>query len=302
LEKIQYHFRAGSEDYWRLKVRYKKVRRNQRKESPEVIRVKRVRRVLLFFKIVFCIVSVPAMSALFIFGHDLLTQCTYFECEHIIIEGAERLSEKQVKEQVGIEDRMNILSFNLFIAQKKLLTHPWIEQAQVRREFPNTIFIRIIEHEPLAVLDLGEKFILNTKGLIFKKLEPNDPENMPIVSGLSYSDLGTTQEPGSIRFKSVMEVLRLGGEPDSVVPNHLIQRIDVDRQIGLSLQTSDQEKMIKLGFENYSEKYGQLKKVIFQLKDQYIFNDYNCIDLINPDRIVVYPLKNELEANQKREA
>jgi cell division protein FtsQ len=280
-------------------VRSKKVRRNQRKESPEVIRAKRKRVVVLFLKITFCLVSVPAMSALFIFGHDLLTQCSYFECEHLIIEGAERLSEKQVKEEAGIEDRMNILSLNLSVARKKLLGHPWIEQAQVGREFPNTIFIRITEHKPLAILDLGDKFILNTKGLIFKRLESDELENIPIVSGLSYSDLGTNQETGSIRFLSIKEVLRLGNEPDSIIPNYSIRRIDVDRQIGLSLHTSDQEKMIKLGFENYSEKYAQLKKVIFQLKDLYIFNDYNCIDLINPDRIVVYPVKNELEVNQK---
>jgi cell division protein FtsQ len=183
-----------------------------------------------------------------------------------------------------------------------LLGHPWIEQARVGREFPNTIFIRITEHKPLAVLDLGEKFILNTNGLIFKKLEPDDSKIIPVISGLSYSDVRTTQEDGSTRFLSVMEVLRLGEASDSVVPNHLIQRIDVDRQIGLSLHKSDQEKIIKLGFENYSEKYAQLKKVIFQLKDQNTFIDYQCIDLINPDRIVVYPAKNELEANQKGEA
>jgi cell division protein FtsQ len=283
-------------------VRNKNVRKNQRKKSPEAIRAKRKRAVVLFFKITFCLVSVPAMSILFIFCHDLLTKCSYFECEHIIIEGAERLSEKQVKDEAGIEDRMNILSLNLFAARKKLLGHPWIEQAQVGREFPNTIFIRITEHKPLAVLDLGDKFILNTKGLIFKRLETDELENIPIVSGLSYSDLGTVEETGSIRFLSIIEVLRLGNEPDSIIPNNIIRRIDVDRQIGLSLHTTDQEKMIKLGFENYSEKYAQLKKVVFQLKNQYFFNDYNCIDLINPDRIVVYPVKNELEVNQNGEA
>lgn len=285
-----------------MKVRNKKVRKNQRKEKPEVLRANRIRGAVLFFKIIFCIVSVPAMSALFIFGHDLMTQCSYFECERIIIEGTERLSEKQVKEQADIKDNMNILSLNLFIARNKLLGHPWIEQARVGREFPNTLFIRITEHKPLAVLDLGDKFILNTNGLIFKTLEPDDSEILPIISGLSYSDIRTTRDTGSIRFVSVMEVFRLGEVSDSVIPNHLIQRIDVDRQIGLSLYTTDQEKIIKLGFENYSEKYGQLKKVIFQLKDQDIFNDYQFIDLINPDRIVVYPVKNELEANQKGEA
>ena len=300
--KVQHHFGTGSENYRRLTVRRKKVRKNQRKDSPEVKKARRILAVALFFKIAFFIVSVPVMSTIFILGHDLLTQCDYFNCEHIRIEGAEWLSEKQVIEQAGIEEKANIFSFNLFLAHKKLVGHPWIKSAQIGREFPNTIFIRINEHKALAVLDLGEKFLLNTEGFIFKKLEPDDPGNIPIVSGLSYSDLKTLQENGSLRFISVMEVLSLGNEPDSAIPNHLIGSINVDRQIGLSLHTSDQEKIIRLGFENYPEKYDQLKKVIFQLKNQYDFTDYYRIDLINPDRIVVYPAKNELEAHQNREA
>lgn len=300
--KIQYYPKARSKNYRELKMRKKKFRRNQRKESPEVIRARRRRCVVLLFKIAFCIVSIPAMSALFILGHDLVTQFNYFNCKNIRIEGAERLSENQVKEQAGIQEKMNILSLNLFIARKKLLGHPWIEQVQVRREFPDTIFIGITEHKALAVLDLGEKYILNTEGMIFKKLEPDDPGNLPIVSGLSYADLKTIQEEGSNTFISVMEVLRLGNEPDSSIPNNSIGSINVDRQIGLSLHTLEQEKTIRLGFENYPEKYEQFKKVIFQLKNQYDFNDYNRIDLINPDRIVVYPVKNELEDDQNREA
>ena len=285
-----------------MKLRNKRYRKNHRKESPEAVRARRIRRVILFWKVTFYVFSVPAMSALFILGHDLLTQCSYFEIEHMVVEGPERLSDMQIRETTGIDDKTNILSLNLFVTRNKLLGHPWIEQAQVGRRFPGTLHIRITEHKPLAVLDLGKKYIINTNGLIFKEHESGDTDGMPIVSGLSYGDLGTTQETGTVRFKSVLEVLRLGTDPDSVMPNHLINRIDVDRQIGISLFTSDQEKMIRLGFDNYPEKYAQLKKVISQLKDQFTFNDYNSIDLINPDRIVVYPVKNELEANQKRGA
>ncbi len=283
-------------------MRNKRFRKNQRKESPEVIRARRIRRFILFSKIIFCIVSVPAMSAVFIFGHDLMTQSGYFECKQVIIEGAETLSAQQVRDQAEIRDKMNILSFNIFTARKKLLANPWIQEARVGLVFPDTITVRITEHKPLAILDLGDKFILNTEGIIFKRLEPDDHQNIPVVSGLSYADVRTKQNAGSVRFNSVMEVLRLGEEPESVVPNQEIRRIAVDRQIGISLHTSDQEKLIKLGFENYSAKYVQLKKVIAQLKEQYSFYDFNYIDLINPDRIVVYPVKNELEANQKGEA
>ncbi|MFO8083064.1 MAG: FtsQ-type POTRA domain-containing protein [Desulfobacterales bacterium] len=284
------------------KVRNKKVRKNRKKEGTMERKAKRICGVVFLLKIVLVFASIPVMSAVFILGHDLLTQSNYFKSEHIIIEGAQGLSEKQVKQQAGIEEQTNIFAFNLFLAQKKLMAHPWIKQAQVARKLPNTIYIRIAEQIPLAVVDLGEKFIVNTDGLIFKRLENTDPENLPVIEGLSYSDLRTANDGGSPWFLSVMEVLQLGNTPASVLANHSVRRIEVDRQAGLLLHTTDQNRIIKLGFENYSEKYAKLERVIFNLKSQYFFNDYSCIDLINPDRIVVYPVKNEFEADQKREA
>lgn len=283
-------------------MRIKRTRKNRKKDDPVTRKAIRARFIVLMFKITFCIFSIPAMSAVFIFGHDLLTQSEYFRSEHIIFEGLGKLSQKEVKQQAGIEDQMNILGFNLFVARKKLLAHPWIEDAQVSRELPNTVFIRITEQVPMAVIDLGEKFMVNKDGLIFKRLEPDDPQNLPVITGLSYSDLRTDNDDGSVWFSSVMEVLQLGNIPDSVIPNQLILKIDVDRQIGLLLHTSYQNSIIKLGFNNYSEKYAKLEKVILNINNQYSFDGYSCIDLINPDRIVVYPVKKEFEADQKREA
>jgi cell division protein FtsQ len=280
----------------------KRVRKNCKKEAPEKKKAKRMRGTVVLLKLLLGIASVPLMSLLFILSHDLLTQSEYFNSEHIIVEGAERLSENQIRQQAGIEEKMNIFALNLNAARQNLMGNPWIQQAQVARELPGTIHIRIVEHEPLAVVDFGEKFILNTEGIIFKKLESNDPENLPLITGLSYSDLREADNLGSIWFLSVMEVLQLGKIPGSVLPNHLIHRIDVDRQTGLLLHTTAQNKTIKLGLENYPEKYAKLEKVISNIKSHYLFNDYSSIDLINPDRIVVYPVEDEFEADQEREA
>lgn len=280
----------------------KKVRKNCKKEAPEDKRAKRVHGTAFALKLLLGIASIPLMSLLFILSHDLLTQSEYFNSEYIVVEGAERLSEKQIRQQAGIEEKMNIFALKLNVARKKLMRNPWIQQAQVARGLPGTIHIRIVEHDPLAVVDFGDKFILNSEGLIFKKLESNDPENLPIIAGLSHSDLREADSLGSVWFSSVMEVLRLGRIPGSVLPNHMINLIDVDRQTGLLLYTTAQNKIIKLGLENYPEKYTKLEQVISNIKNHYLFSDYSSIDLINPDRVVVYPVEDEYEADQEREA
>lgn len=277
-------------------VKRRGYRKNRRKESPVVKRAKRTARLAGISKAAVLVASVFAMSALFIFGHDLLTQCEYFKAEKIKIEGAERLSASDVMEQAGVRNGINILAINLSVTRKKLIAHPWIENARVGREFPGTIFIRIKEQEPLAVMDLGAKFIVNKKGEIFKTWEPSDPANLPEVTGLSFSDMRTAGEKGSVRYESVMEVLYMGLESTSIIPNAVVRRIDVDRQMGLSLYSSTGEKVIRLGFENYPGKYARLQRVIFHLKSREEFTDYNSIDLTNPDSIVVYPAKNNNES------
>ena len=277
-------------------IKKRSYRKNRRKENPAVKRAKRIARSIRIFKATVLTVSVFAMSALFIFGHDLLTQCEYFKAEKIRIDGAQRLSAEEVMEQAGVRNGINILAVNLSVTRKKLIAHPWIEDARVGRDFPGTIFIRITEQEPLAVMDLGAKFIVNKKGEIFKAWETSDPANLPEVTGLSFSDMRTAGEKGSVRYESVMEVLYMGLDPSCVIPNGVVRRIDVDRHMGLSLYGSTGEKVIRLGFENYPGKYARLQRVIFHMKDQESFTDYHSIDLTNPESIVVYPAKNNGES------
>ncbi len=274
-------------------IKKRRYRKNRRKDSPATVRARRIARAAKIFKATAVVVSIFAMSALFVFGHDLMTQCDYFKADKIVIEGAAKLSTQEIMEQAGIYDGMNILAVNLKVARKKLMTHPWIENAQVGRELPDTVFIRITEQDPLAVLDLGAKFVMNQRGEIFKAWEPSDPDNLPRVTGLSFSDMRTAGEKGSMLFESVMDVLIMGLESDCVVPNSVIRRIDVDRHMGVSLYASAEKKVIRLGFEDYDGKYALLEKVIFHIKAQQSFTDYNSIDLTNPDSIVVFPAKND---------
>jgi len=109
------------------------------------------------------------ISFSFIFSHDFLTQCDYFNADILTIQGTRRLSETQVVKQSQIHKGINILSVHLETVRKRLIANPWIADAEVSRELPNGIHIRITEHQPLAMLNLGRKFLINTAGEIFKE-------------------------------------------------------------------------------------------------------------------------------------
>ncbi len=268
----------------------RRVRRNHYRVSPQSRWEARKRILLACFKIAAGISAVAVMSGMFIFGYDLATQCDYFRTREIHVDGARRLSVSEVIEKAGVHEGVNALSVNLYKAQKMLLDHPWIAQAEIGLELPSAIRIRIVEEEPLAVVDLGRRYVINTKGEIFKRWEPSDSEGLPVVSGLEYSDLAALNGNSSESFRAVMNVLRLGSDADAVVPVQMVKRIDVDREMGLTVFAFDRPRAIKLGYERYSEKYDRLREVMTYLKERSEVVDFESIDLNDPGRIVITPV------------
>ena len=261
-------------------------------------------RILLGFKLIVAVAAVAAVSTIFILVHDISTQCDYFKIKRLTIEGAQRLSQKEISQQARVGKGLNILAVNLTLVRKRLLAHPWIAEAGVSREIPSGLSIRIKEHTPLAVVDVGKKFLINHSGKIFKAWDASDPADLPVVSGLNVLDLPpvsgqTNPSQGDIAhnrtapFKAVMKVLRLGRQQGSILPNRSISQIWVDRQIGLTLHAFDRIKTINLGYDDYDGKYNMLAKLFSYLKHQQSVSDFDYIDLNNLNRVVVNPLRRE---------
>jgi cell division protein FtsQ len=187
------------------------------------------------------------------------------------------------------------------MARKRLLAHSWITEAEVSRDLPSGINIKIKEHKPLAVLDLGRKFLINTSGEIFKEMAASDPDQLPIISGLEFSDINTCGKPRSMPFNAVMNVLELGQKCKSVLPCELIKKIQVDREMGLTIYAFDRIKAIKIGYNDYPNKYDRLKNILVHLKEKLGFSHLESIDLNNLNRIVVHPKTMESPAGGHKE-
>ena len=255
------------------------------------------------FKVVAAVAAVAAVTGFFILIHEIVTQCDYFATHKITIEGTQRLTHKQVARQARVRTGDNILSINLSLVRKRLLAHPWIAEAEVSREIPSRLIIRVKEHAALAVVDFGQKFLINHQGQIFKPYYPADQDGLPVISGLDLSDLKVygrldLSNPGrtavdSAPFRAVMQVLKLGQKQDSILPNNLIRQISVDRQIGLTIYAFDRLKAIRLGYSDYIAKYHMLAKLFRYFKQRRSIFDFDRIDLNNLQRIVVNPVKTE---------
>jgi cell division protein FtsQ len=278
----------------------KKPRKNYRKSQKTARRNKFLRGIGLTFKSMAAVVGLILTTGFFILVYDLATQCDYFATRQISIEGTQRLNPETVARQAGIRRGDNILAINLSLVRKRLLAHPWIAEAEVRREIPCRLIIRVKEQNALALVDFGQKFLINRQGQIFKAWDPSDPADLPVVSGLDVSDLpiwGQPQAPEkrstsvhSASFKAVMQVLQMGLQQGSILPNRLVRQISVDRQIGLTLYAFDGIKAINLGYSDFPGKYHMLANLFSYFKRQPNILDFDRIDLNNLERVVIHPL------------
>ena len=307
----------------------KKKPKNHYKSRVTKRRSRIVERLWACLKVLTGTVALLFISFVFIFGYAYLTQCDYFKTESVVVTGLNRLTEKEILKQTDIEKGKNLLSINLSTARKRLLAHSWISDAEVSRELPSKLSIRIKEHEPIAILDLGRRFLINVNGEIFKERVPSDPGDLPLITGLEYSDLYIPEDhlsshgnPGEATgnadrhpaavgqdccapFSAVMDVLALGQNPECILPNRLIKRIQVDKEIGLTLYAAYYEtgriRAIKLGYNNYPGKFNLLRTIFSHMEKNDDSLDFDSIDLINVNRIVVNPIKIQPPAEDQKE-
>jgi hypothetical protein len=147
-------------------------------------------------------------------------------------------------------------------------------------------------------------------------VESSDNVSMPVVTGLSLSDIDLNNQSRSRLFKAVMEVLHLSRLHHNVIPLHALQRVHVDRKMGLTLyasfascnlsttsdgaltstgkpdrqtQAGQNAVTINVGFGGYGSKYSRLGDMIRYLKKESRFLNLQSIDLNDSDRVVVRP-------------
>ena len=240
------------------------------------------------------------MGVFFIFSYDAMTQCDYFRAAEITVQGEKRLSEQAVLELAELEDEVNILSVNLSMIRKRLVAAPWIQSAAVRRELPSRLSISVKEHEPLALLDVGRLFLINTAGEIFKEAEPMEMTGLPVISGMDYVDWKRTDGPETKVFKAVMAFLDLQEKKPSLFSDRAVREIRVDPEMGLSVRLSDPVVRLELGFDAYERKLKRIRRILAHVEANERLPAVEALDAHNPKRIIATPAdRNMGEANKE---
>ncbi|MDY6951112.1 MAG: FtsQ-type POTRA domain-containing protein [Thermodesulfobacteriota bacterium] len=267
----------------------KPVRKNYYKNSPARRRERLIRRFVVSMKITCLLVAMGGASLFFILCHDALMQSSCFKASEIVVEGNRRLSKETILKEAQVRPGDSILEINLKVLRYRLMANPWITAADVWRELPDKIHIRVTERVPIAKIALDRAFYLDGTGQIVAPVKASDEINVPLVTGLTLADTDRDNQGESKVFAAVMRVLRLSRLHGGVLPVHMLHRIHADTDTGLTLFAFDCNVTINLGFEDYTAKFHRLGELMSHFKQAGKALNIEYIHLKDVGRVVVRP-------------
>lgn len=217
--------------------------------------------------------------------YGFLGKATFLRLDRIEVAGLNRLKREEILSAASVKIGDDLLSLRLARMGEQLAKNPWIESVRVRRNFPHTLTISVVEREPVGIVSMGYLYYLDRKGEIFKPLQEGDSLDFPVITGFSEEDVTRDQQGTKETLKVMLGLIEQLRSNKSGITIADISELHYDKGFGYTLFTIDRGLPIRLGTDAFDEKLGRLSRIYNELQTQITGLEY--VDLDYSDRIVV---------------
>ncbi len=117
--------------------------------------------------------------------------------KHLVIDtGTDlQLSESQLLKMAGLKSSQSFFSVDTAVIEQNLERYPQVQSAYAQKKFPDTLVVSVKGRTPLAlcIVENGEGTLpvtVDKEGVIFQAGENVTDLNLPVLSGIKFSDAG----------------------------------------------------------------------------------------------------------------
>ncbi len=166
-------------------------------------------RALSFLRLLAGVAAVVGTSVLVAASaHRYALTSPRFALHKLELKGNERFSAEQIRALGGLTEGQNLFALEPRAVESRLLENPWIESVKITRHLPSTLEIELSERKARALALIGDRlYVLSRDAEPFKQLEPKDPVDLPLVTGLRPENLGRDRVRELERARRALEVL-----------------------------------------------------------------------------------------------
>ena len=202
------------------------------------------------------------------------------------VEGTRYLEASRVVRAAGLATGQDLFSLDLERARQALLLEPRVASAEVARRLPRGVRVRIVEREPVLLVDHGVPWEIDAAGVLLPPLETGVVADVPLLVGPRFDGLpgGVQVHRGQVQrglawvnALSVRE-LQLAGQ---------VSEVDVSDPVHTGLTLLDGTRVLAGGWPPGTPRLSALRVVIADLRQR--GTTASEVDLRFDNQVIVRP-------------
>jgi cell division protein FtsQ len=196
--------------------------------------------------------------------------------EDVLVEGRHRVGRSAILKALGVGRGTPILAVDLKAAEQRLDAIAWVRSASVERRLPNTLFVHLVERQPLAFWQRDNKLVLiDRTGTVVPTDDLGQFGSLPVLVGSGAPEAG-----GAL-------VDMLAAEPQ------LARRVDAAVRIGGRRWDLRLENGIEVALPEEGAADAWHRLALLERTDGILERAITRVDMRLPDRLVVRLAPNE---------
>jgi cell division protein FtsQ len=228
---------------------------------------------------------VASLSLLGFTAYQYFQRSVRLNVGEIKILGCMNATQSELLNLAQVDFRAKLAHLDLKEVSSRLAKHPWVEKAKVKRDWTNqAVIIEVQERVPQALILLEDLYLVDRHGEVFKKAEPKDRLDLPVLTGLNRREI-LERDPCAVDLlHQALDFLQLLGQTKVFTPRE-VSEIHLSKQNGLTIFTLNGGIPIRLGSGELPDKLRRLEKVLPDLQQKSKNVEY--LDLNYPKKVVV---------------
>lgn len=230
-----------------------------------------------------------ALVALGVVASSRVVDARFLSVDRVTVQGTRRLSASAIDALIGEVRGGSLLRVDLKQFQARLLESPWVAAVTVRRIFPSTIDVRIVEREPVAIARLkNQLFLVDGTGVIIDAYGPQYADfDLPIVDGMAAQD--STKGAAIDRARAQLVAKFLDALSERPELRRSLSQVNVSRHANVAVLIGDDPTLLYLGDDEFVERLRTYLEIRPRLLERML--DVEYVDLRGGLRVVVKPRK-----------
>lgn len=182
----------------------------------------------------------------------------HFAVQDVQIVGTQTIAAGDLRELAGVTIGTSTWDVDLEAVRQRVLRHPWVANARVRRSLPSALIVTVREHRPVAAIRVGDaSYAVDRRGGIFASLTEEASEDLPEISGVPAADLTGKAPSTASELRQTAALIRILSRHRRIVKAH------IDESAGVTLHAAALPAVpIHFGWGGWKRKRRRLNRVL----------------------------------------